>query len=136
MKICYIIVAHHQPNTFKKLISHLSTKHADIVVHIDRRVNEDLFRTPDNGGVHFMQDRRAVHWAGGTQTSTMCDALAYGLGVSNADYFILLAGTDFPLQSQDRLVKYLSDRTSGQFAELVSLSAWRLGIWSDQRISS
>ncbi len=82
MKICYIIVAHHQPNTFKKLISHLSTKHADIVVHIDRRVNEDLFRTPDNGGVHFMQDRRAVHWAGGSQTSTMCDALAYGLGVS------------------------------------------------------
>ena len=99
MKICFVVLAHHQPRTFARLIKSIAWENSDIVVHVDRRSDIKDFAVLDLPNVHFIRNRRKVQWAGWTQTSALCEALEYGLQVSKADYFMFLAGTDLPIKS-------------------------------------
>ena len=107
MKVCFVIMAHHQPEMFRLLLKNLTSPSADIVVHLDRRADLSAFVNPDIPRLHFMGRRNRVHWAGWSLARTIWEALEYALTVSDADYFIFLAGTDFPIQSTDRLAAYL-----------------------------
>jgi len=107
MKVCFVVLAHHQPEIFRLLLRNIASPSADIVVHLDRRADLAAFLSPDLPRVHFVRRRNRVHWAGWSQTKTICRTLEYALAVSDADYFIFLAGTDFPIQSPARLAAYL-----------------------------
>ena len=107
MKVCFVVMTHHQPEIFRLLVKNITSPSADIVVHLDRRADLSAFVNPDIPRLHFMRRRNRVHWAGWSQAKTICEALEYALTISDADYFIFLAGTDFPIQGSDRLVAHL-----------------------------
>ena len=107
MRICFVVLAHHQPHVFGRLIRRISSSQSDVVVHIDERSDIKEFSTIDLPNVHYVSDRRKVHWAGWSQTQAVLKMLEYGLQVSTANYFIFLAGTDFPIKSNEDLLKYL-----------------------------
>jgi hypothetical protein len=126
LKICFVLMAHHQPRMFQKLLQHISSKNSDVVIHIDARSNINNFAVSGRGNVHFVTKRRKVHWTGWSQTETICEMLQHGLQVSDANYFILLAGTDFPIKRADIITRYLVDRYPANFLNYYPLVP---GIW-------
>lgn len=109
MRVCFVVMAHHEPQIFGRLLRALASPAADVVVHIDRRVEISQFTRAAPAGVHFLEHRHAVNWSGWSQMVTTIDLLAAGLARSNADYFIFLAGTDFPIRRQSDLLQHLED---------------------------
>ena len=103
MKICFVVMAHHQPRTFRRLVHNLVSADADVVVHIDKRADLAQFQMFDSSHVHFVKKRRKVHWSGWSQTRTLCETLEHAIAVSDAEYFIFLAGTDFPIKRLELL---------------------------------
>ena len=108
MKICFIILAHHQPKIFHKLIRQLSGENSDIIVHIDKRSDLQEFELTGHSNIHFVKNRKKVVWGGWSLTSTICECLEYGLEVSDADYFMYLAGTDFPIKDRQFIINFLA----------------------------
>ena len=126
MKVCFIILAHHQPVVFRRLIKQLSWENSDIVVHIDKRSDLKEFKLPDQDNVHFIRKRNKVFWGGWSLTSTICECLEYALEVSDADYFMYLAGTDFPLKHRHVISRYLAENHPANFLNYYPLVP---GIW-------
>jgi hypothetical protein len=111
---------------FEKLIWNITWKNSDVVVHIDKRSDIDKFSVSEPTKVYFVPNRKRVHWSGWSLTETICETLEFGLGVSAADYFIYLAGTDFPLRHRDVITEFLSKRYPINFINWYPLVP---GIW-------
>jgi len=126
VKVCFIIMAHHQPKVFHKLLRQLCWPNSDIVVHIDKRSDLEDFEIPGKNNVHFLKSRNKVHWAGWSQTRTMCELLKAGLRLSDADYFLFLAGTDFPIKNRSHINDFLSNHYPANFLNYYPLVP---GIW-------
>jgi len=126
MKVCFIILAHHQPAIFHKLIKQLSWENSDIIVHIDKRSDLKEFELPDQNNIHFIRKRKKVVWGGWSLTSTICKCLEYALEVSDADYFMYLAGTDFPIKHRQFINKFLTENRPVNFLNFYPLVP---GIW-------
>lgn len=131
-KICFVVLAHHQPEIFHKLIDHLQSPGIDIVVHIDKRADLQHFARPERDNIHFMRKRNKVRWGGWSLTQTILDGLAHGLEVTEADYFMYLAGTDFPIRHPRALADFLRQRYPTNFLNYVPLVP---GIWAFNLIS-
>lgn len=110
MKLCFIVMAHHEPIVFHRLMSAISWPNSDVVVHIDARSDMAEFRVPDLANVRFVEDREEVRWSGWSQTVATMKALSLALKVSDAGYFIFLAGTDFPIKSARQITGHLAGR--------------------------
>lgn len=126
VRICFVVMAHHQPEVFARLIRRLCSPDTDVVVHIDERADIGQFSTVDRPNLYFIPERRKVHWTGWTQTQTILALLEYGLKVSYADYFIFLAGTDFPIKPLDRLLEFFDKNRPDNFINWYPLvpGAW------------
>src|SRR5215469_15135534 len=106
MKVCFVVLAHHQPQMFQMLIRNISWANSDVVVHIDKRSDINEFLVSGLTNLHFVNNRKRVHRCGWTLTRTLYEALRYGLAVSDADYFIYLAGTDFPISRLETITAF------------------------------
>jgi len=126
MRICFLVLAHHQPYVFHRLVSHICTPKTDIVVHIDKKSNIQEFYDNNFRNVHYLKPRQKVYWAGWSFTKTIFAMLEYGLKVSTADYFIFLAGTDFPIRPIKDLINYLGAHYPANFLNWYPLvpGAW------------
>jgi hypothetical protein len=136
MKICFIVLAHHQPSIFHKLINRLAGFNADIIVHIDKRSDLAKFEITDHPNVHFVEKRYKVHWGGWSLTSTICKCLKYGLEVSDADYFMYLAGTDFPIKHSRHFTGFLARNHPVNFLNYYPLvpGIWGYGLIRNYRL--
>ncbi|KUO57009.1 MAG: hypothetical protein APF80_15505 [Alphaproteobacteria bacterium BRH_c36] len=125
MKICFVVLAHHQPQVFQKLIRNISTREVDVVVHIDSAASIEPFRYSASN-VHYMARRRRVRWASWSLTEVIIEGLAIALNFSDANYFIYLAGTDFPIRPNAELMDLLRDSHGQNFLNYYPLVP---GIW-------
>jgi hypothetical protein len=126
MKVCFVVIAHHQPRIFHQLVRNIAHETSDVVIHIDRRVDPGAFQGVSAPNVHYMKKRYRVNWSGWSLTRTIVAALEYALKVSDASYFVYLAGTDFPIQPQAALSRYLA----GQYpANILNYYPLVPGIW-------
>lgn len=135
MKICFVVVAHHQPRMFRRLMHNIGSADADVVVHIDKRADLAQFLMFDSSHVHFVEKRRKVHWAGWSQTRTLCETLEHAIAVSDAEYFIFLAGTDFPIKRLELLSDLLEDLRPLNLLNHKPLVKGTWGYWRIQRYS-
>jgi len=126
MRICFLVLAHHQPEVFQRLLKQISSPEDDVVVHIDRRTDLRKFVTPGFPNVHYLKPRRKVFWASWKQAKTIIRMLKFGLKVSSADYFIFLAGTDFPIKPIGSLRRHLEGQHPANFLNWYPLvpGAW------------
>ena len=136
MKVCFIILAHHQPNIFHKLIRQLSWENSDIIVHIDKRSDIKKFELTGHDNIHFVKNRKKVVWGGWSLTSTICECLEYGLEVSDADYFMYLAGTDFPIKHRRFISSFLAANHPVNFLNYYPLvpGIWGYGLINGYRL--
>lgn len=68
MKIAYLIAAHTDPKHLGRLIEALNINgHTDFYVHLDKRVELNVFQTEANikiGNVTWISDRVIAKWGG------------------------------------------------------------------------
>jgi hypothetical protein len=83
--------------------------------------------------VHYVKKRKKVVWGGWSLTSTICESLEYALEVSDADYFMYLAGTDFPIKHRHLISNFLAEKHPANFLNYYPLVP---GIWGYGLIST
>jgi hypothetical protein len=109
VKIAYLVLAHQQPNHCRRLLERLVSDSTRLFVHVDCKSNlNDFVWTHPN--VVFLRDRLNVNRGGWSLTRAMVRALRTAFLTSDSEYFIFLAGTDYPIKSRKYISSFLSDK--------------------------
>ncbi len=104
MKLCYIILAHENIKSIARLIERLTCEDTVFVVHIDKKCSENLNPLENISNVKLIQ-KFDIKWGGISQV----EALNYCCEVAlkeDADYFVLLSGSDYPVKSAKYINSY------------------------------
>lgn len=113
----YLIMAHHQFDFLKELLSALDDERNDIYLHIDQKVQDidfsSLSHTIQKSNLYFTK-RLNVHWGGYSQTA--CELTLLKAAVPRRYiYYHLLSGSDFPLKSQDQIHRFFEEHDGWEF---------------------
>lgn len=122
MKIAYLILAHEQPEMFRRLVTALNARHVKIFAHIDKKTDEDEFkRGGDGAAVTFVTDRLRVNHSGFTQPQAMLKLLETAVSHDRFDYYIFLSGRDYPIKGNDYIAHYLTEHFGTNFINFYPL---------------
>ena len=112
MKIAYLIAAHTDPKHLGRLIEALNINgHTDFYVHLDKRVELNVFQTEANiriGNVTWISDRVIAKWGGYSQCRYQKALIKSCIKSGNLyDRVFFLSGLDYPIWSNCKILSYL-----------------------------
>ena len=104
--LAYLILVHKSPRQLARLVEALQHPRVAFFVHVDDMAEEAQFRymlrTHEN--LYFVRPRHVVEWGGWKMVEAELTLLRSALA-AGAEHMILLSGSDYPVWSNDRLVK-------------------------------
>ncbi len=113
----YLIMAHHQFDFLKELLSALDDEANDIYLHLDQKAGNLDFSAfscvVQKSGLHFTK-RFRVHWGGYSQTACELALLKAAIPGRYA-YYHLLSGSDFSLKSQEEIHSFFDTHAGWEF---------------------
>lgn len=114
----YLVIAHHAPRQLKRLINSLNDGHSRFYIHIDRKVDINLFKElAVLEVVRFIEDRVDVIWGDFSQVlatlNMMCAAIEDNVG----GFAILLSGQDYPIKSNQEINAFLDESVTKNFID-------------------
>ena len=125
MHICYMILAHNVPNHFGHLIHALASgSDTNCIVHVDKKSDLVSFKSQIKAGrlsdrVYFIEQRVSVFWGSFAMVQATIKLLRTALELfPNADYYCLISGSDYPIQSPTYIEDYFSRNSGYQFINL------------------
>lgn len=133
MKICYLILAHKNPEQVLRLVSRLVTSESYFFIHIDKSVSDTSFKYALKGinQVYFLEcdSRSDGVWGGFGIVQASINLMTYALSQVPNGYIILLSGQDYPLRSGQRIQSFFeqSSLDAYVFAESIPTSFWNKG---------
>ena len=119
MKLSYLIIAHQQPELFKRLLHKLLLGESEIFVFIDARADIDLFKI-NSERVHFLKNRFVINRGGFSQTQAMIRLLEFS-EKSKSDFFVFLSGQDYPIKPIFKLEDFLTSNPNKNFISFYEL---------------
>lgn len=108
-KHAYCIIAHHEVEILKSLVSLIDDSRNDIFIHLDAKSSikkEEI--TSCNSNLFFIK-RRKVYWGGFSQIQVELDLLSFAYEHGVYEYYHLLSGVDLPLKSQDYIHQFFQE---------------------------
>lgn len=122
MKICYLVIAHNNPNHFQRLIKTLSASpNAMVFVHVDNKADLREFQYV-NDRIVFIKERVKIYWGGFSMvraTLNLLDtAIKYGYTYS---HFCLLSGSCYPIKSMAQIEQYLQQHQRQNFINIAPM---------------
>lgn len=103
MNICYLILAHENPQQVYRLVNRLAEPWTTFYIHIDKNVLLDPFEEPflNNKRVTFLKSnyREAGIWGDIGIVKATLNAMRKYLNENKSDVLILLSGQDYPLKN-------------------------------------
>ncbi len=122
MKICYLVLAHNNPDHFGRLVKAIATPESSVFVHIDSKAQLRRFTeaVSADGDVEFISKRVAVWWGSFSIVQATLN-LVKAASRRGFDYYILLSGSDYPLKSPNEISEHLARNSSKEFINLVSM---------------
>lgn len=128
MNIAYLILAHNNPQHLTRLINSLSTHHCAFFVHIDKKANLADFLSNDRDNVFFIQDNVPVYWGDYSMVEAILILLQSALKDSrNFDYFVLLSGSDYPIQPAAYIETFFESKAGTEFMNTVPIPGEKVG---------
>jgi hypothetical protein len=122
MKIAYLILAHHQPKQFHRLIKTLNSKNVSFYVNIDLKADISEFNHYKNeNNVFFIKERLNITRFGYSQPLAMMRLIQAAAASKEHDYFIFLSGNDYPIKSNDYIYNYLNNNYPTNFINFYPL---------------
>ena len=102
-KHAYCILAHNEPELFRRLVLLLDHPENDLFIHIDKRSDISLFQTVSCRYSHmtFIKERRACNWGSLSIVKAEIALFETALRKGPYAYYHLLSGVDMPLKGQE-----------------------------------
>ncbi|WP_197428725.1 beta-1,6-N-acetylglucosaminyltransferase [Phnomibacter ginsenosidimutans] len=101
MKICILILAHKNPQQLKRLVARLHAEHYEVLVHVDLKARE-IFEPFES----YMFSTTAVYWGGYSTVKATLELFDKAMTL-NADYYFLISGQDYPLQTRKEIERQI-----------------------------
>lgn len=121
----YLIIAHHQFELLKKIITLLDDERNDIYIHIDKKVKnfdkELLCKAAKSSNIFFAK-RIKVAWGGYSQIKCELELLKSAVK-GNYQYYHLISGVDLPIKTNDEIHEFF-DKNNGY--EFINFDSERL----------
>ena len=114
MKIAYLISAHNNFEHLGKLIKALDDKNVIFFIHVDKKVDMPK-KILGNNKIVFIQ-RIKVWWGGWSHVEAIINLIKEAIKF-NADYYVLLSGTDYPIRPNSFLYNKLKE--GGEFINII-----------------
>ncbi|WP_313021419.1 beta-1,6-N-acetylglucosaminyltransferase [Mobilicoccus sp.] len=99
MSACYVVLAHTDPDGLVRLVRRIRalSPEADVVVRFDARdlVSPEALRAE---GAIPLQSRLPVRWGDWSLVDAAREALSFALRESDADWFSVISGQDYPVR--------------------------------------
>ena len=109
MKICYLILAHDNFEHLNRLIEALNDAKSTFYIHIDKKTEQTYVATLDN--VKVIPTHLNIHWGSFTMVEATLALMEYAVKYSSdADYYILISGVDYPIRSKKFLYDLLEKK--------------------------
>lgn len=114
-KIAYLISAYTEPLSLKNLVDAVDDERVDIFIHIDKKVDIVPFYNAiqKKSNIFFLPDnlRIKVFWGGYSQVEMQNNMIKYMFSLKRKyEKIVNLTGTDYPLISNDKLIKKLCNK--------------------------
>lgn len=116
-KHAYLIMAHNQIELLKRLIECLDHERTDIFIHIDKKSKieaVELKHCVRKSSLYFT-DRVKVTWGGASQIWAELLLLEKAANIGKYDYYHLITGVDFPLKTQDQILRFFDQHNGVEF---------------------
>lgn len=122
MKIAYLILAHNNPRHLLRLIRALSSSSSSFFIHVDRKSSLEEFANIKRDNVCVSHERIPVYWGDFSQVEAVLVLLRIALTEQRRfDYFVLLSGTDYPLQSESYVEKFFERNEGKEFMNILPM---------------
>lgn len=122
MNIAFLISAHTDPQKLLRLTESLPPD-SEKYVHVDKGVDISLFKEMvTSPHVHFIAERYHVMWGSMLQVRYQIALLKAALSSNrHFDYLFTLSGLDYPVWSNQRIIRFLEDHRGDEFIQGICL---------------
>ena len=122
MKIAYLILTHSNPRLLGRIVGALSSDDSDFFVHVDAKSDIRPFTEIRSAKVIFLKERVTVYWGEFSQVRAILSLIAEALsGPQRYEYFVLLSGSDYPLQTKEYIHHFIAARRGTEFIDMVNI---------------
>lgn len=126
MVINYCFTVYNEPELLRHTILRLQHSNARFFIHVDKRVDEDVFREAlqniDN--VMFIKNRVASQWADISTVKAIMGLLRAAIADGEKGYCVVLSGQDYPIKSAEYIYDYFFGAYPKQFIHAESEENW------------
>lgn len=122
VRMAFLIPLFKDVSHFKRLLRALPEE-ADFYVHVDAKVSDEPFRQAAAGyRVHFVEKRYNIVWGSCTQVWSQMEQIRAALDSGiDYDYFFIISGQDYPLWSNDRIRRFVSENRNRSYLKAVCM---------------
>ncbi len=124
MNIAYLLPVHANPLHLARLTDRLAFGENRCFVHIDAKSDARLFKTLETRPLEILSTRIAVHWADFSIVEATLALLAAAMShPARFDYFTLLSGVDYPVQSGLYIQNFFTHHAGTEFIDMIKMPA-------------
>ena len=122
-RIAYLISAHTDAPHLNRLIQALPNN-AEFFIHVDTKADINTFkRCVTNPHAHFIEDRINVMWGSFGQVRYQMALIKAALAFPEPfDYLFSISGLDYPLWSNDKIMRYIDSVQGKNFLRATCLT--------------
>lgn len=117
MKHAFLIIAHNEPELFKRLVSCLDHPCVDIYVHIDSKADMAMFNEvkTEQSSIRFITERTDVRWGEYSQIQTEIRLFEAAASRDSYSYYHLLSGVDLPIKPIGRILDWFKEHDGYEY---------------------
>ncbi len=124
--IAYLLLVHQKPAQFKRLFMSIWHPQNYYLIHIDRKSNNYIHNQVRNIIEKYsnvsMLDSHYCTWGGFSLVKVTLKAIKYLTeNIREWTHFINLSGQDYPLETQENIISYLSQYEKMNFLDFVNI---------------
>jgi hypothetical protein len=130
MKIAYLIIAHNHAMHLQRLVTALSSSASACFIHLDRKSRWQDFSSLSSkyDNLYFSPKRVSVYWGDFSMLEATIILLRMALESEHRfDYFVLLSGADYPLQSATYIENFFERNKGAEYMELAPMPCHAIG---------
>lgn len=119
MKLAVLIQCHKSPKHINMLLEALQHEDIFFFIHVDRKSDISEKISQRQNVVILPQEMRVdVRWAQFSQVEATLNLLRYATTEQTFDYFCLLSGQDFPIESPKSILRFLENGEKSNYINL------------------
>lgn len=121
-EIAVLILAHDKPGHLRSLISSLAHRDIAICVHLDKKSNVSDYLSAQIDGSYFIEKRYDVSWGQYSMIEATVALIKFATTHFNPDRYVLLSGSDYPLEHADNIVDFFNRQRSYEFIDSIAVT--------------